>query len=84
MIYWDIKEEVDAGDWIGMYLIGKSPLPLLLWVSCCFFLVVSIRVIRANGTNELIQLQLSVVFKFSSALEFLAIILALSFSLVEI
>lgn len=20
---WDIKEEVDAGDWIGMYLIGK-------------------------------------------------------------
>lgn len=24
VIYWDIKEEVDAGDWIGMYLIGKS------------------------------------------------------------
>lgn len=23
VIYWDIKEEVDAGDWIGMYLIGK-------------------------------------------------------------
>uniref|UniRef100_A0ACB8FU78 E3 ubiquitin-protein ligase HW1 n=1 Tax=Sphaerodactylus townsendi TaxID=933632 RepID=A0ACB8FU78_9SAUR len=22
VIYWDIKEEVDAGDWIGMYLIG--------------------------------------------------------------
>lgn len=21
---WDIKEEVDAGDWIGMYLIGQS------------------------------------------------------------
>lgn len=36
VIYWDIKEEVDAGDWIGMYLIGKSLLPLPLWVSCCF------------------------------------------------
>lgn len=23
VITWDIKEEVDAGDWIGMYLIGK-------------------------------------------------------------
>ncbi|ETE58924.1 E3 ubiquitin-protein ligase HECW1, partial [Ophiophagus hannah] len=23
VIYWDIKEEVDAGDWIGMYLIEK-------------------------------------------------------------
>lgn len=23
MIHWDIKEEVDAGDWIGMYLIGE-------------------------------------------------------------
>lgn len=22
LICWDIKEEVDAGDWIGMYLIG--------------------------------------------------------------
>lgn len=28
VIYWDIKEEVDAGDWIGMYLIGKSVPPL--------------------------------------------------------
>lgn len=24
VITWDIKEEVDAGDWIGMYLIGKK------------------------------------------------------------
>lgn len=24
VIHWDIKEEVDAGDWIGMYLIGES------------------------------------------------------------
>ncbi|KAJ6662029.1 hypothetical protein lerEdw1_012876 [Lerista edwardsae] len=24
VIYWDIKEEVDAGDWIGMYLIGTT------------------------------------------------------------
>ena len=23
VIHWDIKEEVDAGDWIGMYLIGE-------------------------------------------------------------
>ncbi|KAF4792261.1 E3 ubiquitin-protein ligase HECW1-like protein [Turdus rufiventris] len=23
VIYWDIKEEVDAGDWIGMYLIDE-------------------------------------------------------------
>lgn len=23
LICWDIKEEVDAGDWIGMYLIGE-------------------------------------------------------------
>lgn len=23
VITWDIKEEVDAGDWIGMYLVGK-------------------------------------------------------------
>lgn len=23
LIKWDIKEEVDAGDWIGMYLVGK-------------------------------------------------------------
>lgn len=23
VITWDIKEEVDAGDWIGMYLFGK-------------------------------------------------------------
>lgn len=23
IICWDIKEEVDAGDWIGMYLIGE-------------------------------------------------------------
>lgn len=23
VITWDIKEEVDAGDWIGMYLLGK-------------------------------------------------------------
>jgi len=37
VIYWDIKEEVDAGDWIGMYLIGKSQIPLPFWVSCCFF-----------------------------------------------
>lgn len=56
VIYWDIKEEVDAGDWIGMYLIGKSLFPLPLWSSCYFFLVVSIRVIRANGNNRLIQI----------------------------
>uniref|UniRef100_A0A8C3IL33 HECT-type E3 ubiquitin transferase n=1 Tax=Chrysemys picta bellii TaxID=8478 RepID=A0A8C3IL33_CHRPI len=24
VIYWDIKEEVDAGDWIGMYLIAET------------------------------------------------------------
>lgn len=24
VVTWDIKEEVDAGDWIGMYLVGKS------------------------------------------------------------
>ncbi|KFO20605.1 E3 ubiquitin-protein ligase HECW1 [Fukomys damarensis] len=24
VIHWDIKEEVDAGDWIGMYLIGGA------------------------------------------------------------
>lgn len=24
IICWDIKEEVDAGDWIGMYLIGEK------------------------------------------------------------
>ncbi|MEQ2159808.1 hypothetical protein GOODEAATRI_027119 [Goodea atripinnis] len=23
VVTWDIKEEVDAGDWIGMYLVGK-------------------------------------------------------------
>lgn len=25
VITWDIKEEVDAGDWIGMYLLSKQP-----------------------------------------------------------
>lgn len=24
VITWDIKEEVDAGDWIGMYLLSKQ------------------------------------------------------------
>lgn len=24
VITWDIKEDVDAGDWIGMYLVGES------------------------------------------------------------
>lgn len=27
---WDIKEEVDAGDWIGMYLIGKRCVIVLI------------------------------------------------------
>lgn len=25
VVTWDIKEEVDAGDWIGMYLLGEAP-----------------------------------------------------------
>lgn len=29
LISWDIKEEVDAGDWIGMYLLGEWTLGLL-------------------------------------------------------
>ena len=27
-VIWDIKEEVDAGDWIGMYLIGEYFIPI--------------------------------------------------------
>lgn len=30
LINWDIKEEVDAGDWIGMYLLGEWKLWNLL------------------------------------------------------
>uniref|UniRef100_A0AAY4BG38 HECT-type E3 ubiquitin transferase n=1 Tax=Denticeps clupeoides TaxID=299321 RepID=A0AAY4BG38_9TELE len=30
VICWDIKEEVDPGDWIGMYLIGENRSP---WIS---------------------------------------------------
>lgn len=29
LISWDIKEEVDADDWIGMYLLGEWKLGLL-------------------------------------------------------
>lgn len=30
VITWDIKEEVDAGDWIGMYLVGKTIYDMML------------------------------------------------------
>lgn len=32
VIHWDIKEEVDAGDWIGMYLIGEYIITMALLI----------------------------------------------------
>ena len=33
VICWDIKEEVDPGDWIGMYLIGERAQPGLFSIT---------------------------------------------------
>lgn len=38
VIKWDIKEEVDAGDWIGMYLVGKLHMTVFLFPHVSVFI----------------------------------------------
>lgn len=45
LVTWDIKEEVDAGDWIGMYLLSKNTSDyslvsvITVLLQCCHSLV---------------------------------------------